>query len=189
VIVNGDVTGPLPRRDRFNDRDMLPTKPWLTYGAAISSPTSARLQNWQKLGEIEAVMSSVLARLPSQIGRAPAAALARSLRAAPNTPCGLRSAATTLHWRTFRSSPLNTRNEYDEKAKELNQKGLDEHEQQVRVRQHQVKRPWHRDGADKPPVTEDGEKTEPKTKGECEYDSKGPATGGRSVGMDPRVLT
>ncbi|KLU86883.1 hypothetical protein MAPG_05890 [Magnaporthiopsis poae ATCC 64411] len=42
------------------------------------------------------------------------------------------------------------------RARDLNQKGLDEQEKEVRLRQHQVKRPWHRDKADEPPVQEEG---------------------------------
>lgn len=34
----------------------------------------------------------------------------------------------------------------------MNQKGLDEAEQEVRVKQNQVKRPWLREDADKPPA-------------------------------------
>ncbi|KAK0625057.1 hypothetical protein B0T17DRAFT_531812 [Bombardia bombarda] len=54
---------------------------------------------------------------------------------------------------------------YDAKAKRLNQKRLDEHEEEVKVRQHQVQRPWHRQDADKPPVVEKGKESEPVTKG------------------------
>ncbi|EJT70306.1 hypothetical protein GGTG_12478 [Gaeumannomyces tritici R3-111a-1] len=42
------------------------------------------------------------------------------------------------------------------RARDLNQKGLDEEEKEVRLRQHQVKRPWHRDKADEPPVKDKG---------------------------------
>lgn len=44
------------------------------------------------------------------------------------------------------------RDAYDEEARKLSQKGLDEEEQEVRVKQNQVKRPWLREDADKPPV-------------------------------------
>lgn len=50
------------------------------------------------------------------------------------------------------------------KAKRLDQRVLDEQEQEVRTRQGQVKRPWHRQGADDPPVT-DKEFAEPVTEG------------------------
>lgn len=56
--------------------------------------------------------------------------------------------------------------QYDAKARKLNQQSLDEHEQEVKVRQHQVQRPWHRHDADKPPVDDKGnEFEEPLTKG------------------------
>ena len=54
--------------------------------------------------------------------------------------------------------------EADAKAMKLNQKRLDEHEEEVRAREQQVRRPWHREGADKPPVEDDGN-SEPIAKG------------------------
>ncbi|KAL2192345.1 hypothetical protein P885DRAFT_47930 [Corynascus similis CBS 632.67] len=51
---------------------------------------------------------------------------------------------------TSQATPDQT--EPEAKAKKLDQKVLDEQEQEVRARQNQVKRPWHRQGADKPPV-------------------------------------
>ncbi|AEO68562.1 9307cb60-0db0-4cf4-b60b-0ed4b2e6b19a [Thermothielavioides terrestris] len=51
------------------------------------------------------------------------------------------------------------------KAKKPDQKALDEQEQEVRALQSQVKRPWHRHGADNPPVDKSGEKAAPVTKG------------------------
>jgi hypothetical protein len=51
------------------------------------------------------------------------------------------------------------------KAKKLDQKALEEQEQEVRVRQRQVQRPWHRQGADEPPVDKDGNEVAPITKG------------------------
>ncbi|KAK3689130.1 hypothetical protein B0T22DRAFT_167139 [Podospora appendiculata] len=69
---------------------------------------------------------------------------------------------------TFRPNSTSQRpreNEFDAKAKRLNQKRLDEHEEEVKVRQNQVKRPWNREGADRPPVEKDGNEAEPLTKG------------------------
>ncbi|KAL1845324.1 hypothetical protein VTK73DRAFT_687 [Phialemonium thermophilum] len=68
---------------------------------------------------------------------------------------------------SLHSSPCRRVDEskYEQKAKELNQKGLDEEEQEVRVRQNQIKRPWHREGADKPPVSETQDDMKPMTKG------------------------
>ncbi|KAK4221324.1 hypothetical protein QBC38DRAFT_134105 [Podospora fimiseda] len=51
------------------------------------------------------------------------------------------------------------------KARALNQKGLDEEEQKVKARANQVKRPWHREGADKPVVDSKGNEIQPTTKG------------------------
>jgi len=51
-------------------------------------------------------------------------------------------------------------------ARKLSQKTLDEQEQQVKAREKQIKRPWQREGADKPPVTDEREdKIKPMTKG------------------------
>lgn len=55
--------------------------------------------------------------------------------------------------------------EPDAKARRLDQKMLDEQEQEVRVRQSQVKRPWHRQGADAPPADKPKSEGEPFTKG------------------------
>ncbi|KAK4234092.1 hypothetical protein C8A03DRAFT_18947 [Achaetomium macrosporum] len=52
------------------------------------------------------------------------------------------------------------------KTQRLNRKALDEQEQEVTARQNQVKRPWHRQGADDPPVRDGGkEDGAPITKG------------------------
>ncbi|KAK4184005.1 siderophore biosynthesis protein [Podospora australis] len=56
-------------------------------------------------------------------------------------------------------------NAADAKARRLSQKTLDEEEQKVKVRQNQVKRPWHREGADKFPVDAKGHDIQPTTKG------------------------
>ena len=63
--------------------------------------------------------------------------------------------------KAFSTARIWQRDQYEEKARKLNQQGLDEHEQEVRVRQHQIKRPWHRDDADRPPAEETSEETEP----------------------------
>ncbi|KAF3765350.1 hypothetical protein M406DRAFT_219175, partial [Cryphonectria parasitica EP155] len=53
---------------------------------------------------------------------------------------------------------------YEKKAQQLNQKGLDQEEQEVRAKQNQVKRPWLREDADKPPA-EQPQKKSTDTKG------------------------
>ncbi|KAK4214945.1 hypothetical protein QBC37DRAFT_140646 [Rhypophila decipiens] len=73
-----------------------------------------------------------------------------------------RSRCFSTTCRAFQQS----QNKYDVEARKLSQKSLDEHEQEVKVRQHQVQRPWHRQDADKPPVDDDGNTSdEPLTKG------------------------
>lgn len=51
----------------------------------------------------------------------------------------------------------------DEQEKDLEK--LDDHDQEARVREHQVKRPWLREDADKPPVQESGDEKPPLKKG------------------------
>lgn len=69
--------------------------------------------------------------------------------------------------RTFTTSSRLKRDKYDGEAKKLNQKGLDEHEQEVKVQQRQIKVPWHRENVDKPPVDKDERATRAMTKGNC----------------------
>ncbi len=57
------------------------------------------------------------------------------------------------------------KDKYEEKARELSQQGLDEHEQEVKARKNQIQRPWLRQDADKPPVEKAEKETEPLTKG------------------------
>lgn len=54
--------------------------------------------------------------------------------------------------RNFNTTPIAHEESGEAKARKLNQKGLDEEEQAVRVKQKQVKRPWLREDADKPPA-------------------------------------
>ncbi|TLS21429.1 uncharacterized protein PpBr36_10120 [Pyricularia pennisetigena] len=59
-------------------------------------------------------------------------------------------------------------NKYASRARDLNQQGLDEQEQEVVLRKHQIERPWHRQDADKPPVDPKGhdkKREEPLSKG------------------------
>ena len=110
-------------------------------------------------------MSHVFCRLSIQLaGSVPKAAVRR----VPTAPARIGTSWVVFApapRRTFGTSLHRGSNSYDDKAKALNQKGLDEQEQEVRVREHQVKRPWHRDGADNPPVMEDGKEKTPPTKG------------------------
>ncbi|KAJ4288888.1 hypothetical protein N0V88_007221 [Collariella sp. IMI 366227] len=67
-------------------------------------------------------------------------------------------------WTSF-STAKPDETEPEAKAKKLDQKVLDEEEQELRARQNQVKRPWHREGADEPPIDKDGKDDAPVTKG------------------------
>lgn len=77
--------------------------------------------------------------------------------------------AIQVQSRSISASPRWGDNKYDEAAKKLNQKGLDEHEQEVKVRQRQIKVPWHRENADKPPVGASKSELESTTKGRGTY--------------------
>ncbi|KAK4096124.1 hypothetical protein N658DRAFT_459236 [Parathielavia hyrcaniae] len=63
------------------------------------------------------------------------------------------------------STAVPDQTEPEAKAKELDQKALEEQEHEVRARQSQVERPWHRHGGDEPPVDKDGKQIAPVTKG------------------------
>ncbi|KAK5662441.1 hypothetical protein OQA88_8352 [Cercophora sp. LCS_1] len=100
-------------------------------------------------------MNTLLRRLPRQIGAPQTTACYSHIPLRALSICPVRPLSTT---RSLRED------EYEAKARKLNQKGLDDHEKQVQVRQRQVHRPWHRQNADKPPVQEQ-EDTEPVVKG------------------------
>lgn len=106
-------------------------------------------------------MSYAIRRLPCHFGR-----LARPVVAKPTLANNTTTNSTTIarfrhappptstriFERAFHISRPSRQDEYEEKARKLNQKGLDEAEQEVRVKQNQVKRPWLREDADKPPA-------------------------------------
>ena len=108
-------------------------------------------------------MSHVFRRLAVQLAGAPTKAVRHTPPIATITAGWI--ACAPVARRTFGSSLPRASNGYDDKARALNQKGLDEQEQEVKVREHQIKRPWLRDGADKPPVPKDGEPNSPSAKG------------------------
>lgn len=103
-------------------------------------------------------MSCAVRRVPFQWRKlarpiSPCAATYSIPRCAPSTSMTLGALfPREIVTRSFHSSRINYRDEHDEKARDLNQKGLDEAEQEVRVKQNQVKRPWLRENADKPPA-------------------------------------
>ncbi|KAK3346946.1 hypothetical protein B0T25DRAFT_461364 [Lasiosphaeria hispida] len=105
-------------------------------------------------------MSLIFRRLPSQLARAPPTPPQRII---PSRRClSIDTYSTRPLSRSFSTSPCH-RDEYEEKAKKLSQKGLDEQESDVR--RNQLKRPWHREDADKPPADEKRGGDEPLTKG------------------------
>lgn len=95
-------------------------------------------------------------------------------------PPGERWPRPILFSTACRSLQRQGENEYDVEARKLNEKRLDEHEQEVKVRQHQVRRPWHRHDADKPPVDSEG-------KGPKEPITKGTANPGGDVYYTPAL--
>lgn len=108
-------------------------------------------------------MSCAFRRVPSQWGKLPRPISTASYSRCATTYSIPRCAPSTSRTleallpretvtRSFHSSRITYRDEHDEKARNLNQKGLDEAEQEVRVKQNQVKRPWLRENADKPPA-------------------------------------
>lgn len=108
------------------------------------------------------IMSHVIRRLSCQLAHGPQIALTRRV---PHSLPRYLARAPTCFPRAISTTRALQRDEYEEKASKLNQKSLDEHEQEVRVREHQVLRPWHRQDADKPPADEGKGGAPPITKG------------------------
>jgi len=63
------------------------------------------------------------------------------------------------------SAPRLAQDPYEAKAQRLSQKGIDEEEKEVKARQKQIRRPWLRENADQPPVSQTTDKPEPLTEG------------------------
>ncbi|KAK3935378.1 hypothetical protein QBC46DRAFT_323495 [Diplogelasinospora grovesii] len=111
-------------------------------------------------------MNHVFRRLPSQLTRCGLrGSTYRSVEVRQWSHSVYDTGAAAVSSRAFSISRSCRKDEWEAKARKLSQKGLDEHEQEVKVRQHQVKRPWHRQNADKPPVDEKRKEVEPITKG------------------------
>lgn len=83
----------------------------------------------------------------------------------PNAPLPLGCAMFAGRLSRTVSTAKPDETEPEAKVRRLDQKMLDEQEQEVRVRQSQVKRPWHRQGADAPPADKAKSEGEPFTKG------------------------
>lgn len=103
-------------------------------------------------------MSFAIRRLPCQLSELVRTASTASSHTISRRP--LRAVNTTRFPKTFAES-VSIRSLHstqsradgpDEKVRKLSQRGLDEAEQEVRVKQNQVKRPWLRENADKPPA-------------------------------------
>ncbi|KAK9414788.1 putative Calcium uniporter protein [Seiridium unicorne] len=85
---------------------------------------------------------------------------------APTTPCQSRLQQTSYKAVTYRAFRTTTRFHKaleDETARETNQRDQDAHEKDVRdgieaATKQQIKRPWQREGADKPPVDQESKK-------------------------------
>ncbi|KAL8366841.1 hypothetical protein RB595_008705 [Gaeumannomyces hyphopodioides] len=123
-------------------------------------------------------MNNALLRLelPARLSRLPRptpfrlralTSLPRPLSAVPRQPSLLHALAQQQTCRSFTPAARHCRRSasgnhggdddvFAARARDLNQKGLDEQEKEVRLRQHQIKRPWHRDKADEPPVNDKG---------------------------------
>lgn len=115
-------------------------------------------------------MICALRRLPRQLGRLPTPTptpCTRTIISSRCLPVRARAQSPIEAWttRAFSSSPWRGQGQHDDKAQPPNQKGLDQHEQEVRVRRNQVKRPWLREDADKPPAEKPLEQQPPDTKG------------------------
>lgn len=114
----------------------------------------------------KADMTSVIRRVPCQLGKLPLARPSSTLAFGIKPATPLHSVTFTAKTvpilstsrcflRHFSASTTTRQDQYDEKAQKLNQRGLDEEEQEVRVKQNQIKRPWLREGADKPPAEQE----------------------------------
>lgn len=77
---------------------------------------------------------------------------------------------STYQWpRAVSTGPEPNKTEPDVKAERLDREVLNEQEQEVKARQTQVKRPWHRHESDRPPVIKDSREPNPVTKGSSTY--------------------
>lgn len=123
-------------------------------------------------------MSSTFRRLPCHLGR-----LATSRTIATTTSTSTSTYLSTslrATWgsqrvpicrpsltssRPFSHSPIVRRDVSSERPQSSNPKGLDQDEQEVRVKEKQVKRPWLREDADRPPADQNPD-ANPNKKGE-----------------------
>lgn len=105
-------------------------------------------------------MTSAFRRLPSHLGRL---ASSRTIATSTSTSTSLRATwgsqrlstcrpPSLTSSRPFSHSPTLCRDVSSERPQSSNPKGLNSDEQEVRVKEKQVKRPWMREDADRPPA-------------------------------------
>lgn len=120
-------------------------------------------------------MTSTLRRLPCQLGRLASSRpiatststyIPTSLHAAWGSQRGATCRVSLIGSRPFSHSSVLRRDISAERPQSSNPKGLDPDEQEVRVKEKQVKRPWMREDADKAPADQDPDANQNK-KGEC----------------------
>ena len=98
----------------------------------------------------------------------------------PHAPCRPNRALAGPVSRAFATAePDHTVSEA--KAKKVDQRALDKQEQEVRAKESQLKRPWHRHGVDDPPVEKNDNKAAPVTTGRYRH----PFTCPSAVGTAP----
>ncbi|KAJ0124246.1 hypothetical protein J7T55_005584 [Diaporthe amygdali] len=107
-------------------------------------------------------MTSAFRRLPCQLSRlatpnpiATSTSLSISLRTTWRSKTLSTCRPPLIAIRPFSHSPVIRRDVSAEKPHSSNPNGLDPDEQEVRVKEKQVKRPWMREDADKPPAAQD----------------------------------
>lgn len=123
-------------------------------------------------------MTSAFRQLPCQLGRlacsrtiasssstSTSTYIATSLRATRGSQRVSTCRPSLTSCRPFSNSPIVRRDVSSERPQSSNQKGLNPDEQEVRVKEKQVQRPWLREDADKPPADHNPD-ANPNKKGE-----------------------
>lgn len=114
-------------------------------------------------------MSFALRQIPCRLGRLASSGpstspIATARYGRPLLRLSQQSVAPTSFARLFHISRRQCREQSEGSSPEPHQRGLNEAEQEARVKQNQVKRPWLREDADKPPA-EQSLPPDPKAKG------------------------
>lgn len=87
--------------------------------------------------------------IPASITTSITTPTARAAQAARKAPIPVERLASVY---LFSTNHALRKDQYEEQARKLNQKGLDQQEQEIRVKENQLRRPWHRQDVDKPPA-------------------------------------